>query len=378
MIHILIAPNTFKHSLSAKEAALAIQAGLKASRLTCTAEIFPIGDGGNGTGDLIIEKCQGSRVPLSVQDPLGRPVQASFGLIDDGHTAVIEMAKASGLHLLSDKELNPLFASSYGTGELIKAALDKGVKKIIICMGGSATVDGGSGILSALGLRFLNESEQTLSVFPASLQNLHSIDTTGLDKRLEQCELIVLCDVNNPLLGANGAAATFGPQKGADAVAVQLLDNILSRYAALIQKRLGVDIAAIPSGGVAGGASAGLYGVLGAKLVNGIDYFLSITAFDEALAKSQLVVTAEGSIDEQTLHGKGPFGVAKMAKASGLSVIGLAGSIPAIIEGAMQTYFDGLFAIGNAPSSLAKAIPLTAQQLTRTASQVGNLLAIKL
>jgi len=375
-MHILIAPNAFKHSLDATDVALAIQKGLMASKLVCTTQIFPVGDGGNGTGALIIEKYKGRSVSLQVQDPLGRPVQASYGLIDNGRTAVIEMADSSGLHLLKASELDPLHATSFGVGQLISDALDKQVQKIIIGLGGSATVDGGSGLLAALGVRFLDHQGHHIMNLPIGLCTLHTIDTSGLDKRLKKCELIVLCDVNNPLLGSNGAAHVFGPQKGANPAMVQLLDEMLLRYAQVIQKTQGVDIISVPSGGVAGGASAGLYGLLGAKLVNGIDYFLTFTAFDQSLAKSHLLVTAEGSIDEQTLQGKGPFGVAKRAKKKGIPVIALAGSIPRVIEPPMDTYFDGLFAIGNAPSSLSEAIPLTAQHLIRTAWQLGNLLAL--
>src|ERR1700730_4340087 len=199
-MHILIAPNAFKNSLGAEEAAHSIEEGLKESMLRCNWECFPIGDGGDGTAELIIKKCGGSSVTEVVHDPFGRRIKSSFGLIDDGKTAVIEMANASGLRLLKKDELDPLHASSFGTGELIKLALDKGARRIIIAMGGSATVDGGTGILTALGIRFLNSAGDSLTRLPEDLVYLDRIDQSGLDKRIFNSEVVVLCDVNNKLL----------------------------------------------------------------------------------------------------------------------------------------------------------------------------------
>lgn len=374
-MHILIAPNAFKHALNAQEAALAIRAGMEASKLICTCECFPVGDGGNGTCELIIDRMGGHLAEVIVNDPLGRPVTASFGLIDGGQRAVIEMADASGLHLLQEEELDPMHANSYGTGELIAAALDRGVRGIIVGMGGSATVDGGSGILAALGVRFLDEADVVITDLPFGLSRLHSIDYTSLDMRLRDCEITILCDVANPLLGENGAATVFGPQKGATAEMVKQLEERLQHFAEVIQSETGRDIASFPSGGVAGGASAGLVGLLNAKLVNGIDYFLQLTRFDDSLSKSQLVITGEGSIDSQTLQGKGPYGVAKQAKQMGVPVVGLAGRVPHQIAKELNDYFDLLMPIGNAPTTLAEALPLTGMNLTRTALQLGNLMA---
>jgi len=374
-MHILIAPNAFKHALNAQEAASAIRAGMEASKLACSCECFPVGDGGNGTCGLIMDRLGGSFVEVVVDDPLGRPVRASFGLIDDGQRAVIEMADASGLHLLGEAELDPLYATSYGTGQLITAALDHGERKLIIGMGGSATVDGGSGILAALGVRFLDEAGAAITNLPFGLSRLHSLDDTALDGRLAACEITVLCDVANPLLGENGAAAVFGPQKGATAEMVEQLEERLRHFAAVVRSATGRDIAAFPSGGVAGGASAGLVGLLNAKLVNGIDYFLQLTQFDDSLSKSQLVITGEGSIDSQTLQGKGPYGVASRARQLGVPVIGLAGRVPAQIAEELNDYFDLLLPIGNAPTTLAEALPITDMNLTRTALQLGNLMA---
>jgi len=375
-MHILIAPNAFKHSLDAECAALAIRDGLGESRLNCICECFPIGDGGDGTAELIIKKCGGILVETDVRDPLGRRMRAGFGLIDAGKTAVIEMANASGLRLLSPAELDPLRALSFGTGEQIRAALDKGVKKIIIGMGGSATVDGGVGILSALGIRWLDEQGRDLSSLPEDLAQLAAVDVSGLDPRVFDTEIVVLCDVDNGLTGVQGAAAVFGPQKGASPDAVLRLDTSLVRLAAVTLRQTGKDMAAVRSGGTAGGAAAGLYAFLDAKLVNGIDTYLELTGFEKALEVADLVITGEGSIDEQTPQGKGPFGVASKAKLKGLPVIGLAGKIPLTKEGPLQKYFDVLLSIGHEPTDLATALKCTRENMVRTSREIGNLLAI--
>lgn len=375
-MHILIAPNAFKHAVDAAAAAVAIERGLVASQLTCTTECFPIGDGGNGTCDLIIERMQGERVVVPVVDPLGRSITAVFGLVADGQIAVIEMADASGLHLLTPNELDPLQANSYGTGQLIKAALDKGVRKVVVGMGGSATVDGGSGMLRALGARFLDGEGNEITALPVGLAALRSIDLSGLDRRLQEVELTVLCDVENPLIGETGAAHVFGPQKGASPDQVEQLAGVLIHYAEVVRATTGVDVSSSRSGGVAGGASAGLAGLAGAELVDGIAYFLDLTRFDESLSKSHIVITGEGSIDDQTLQGKGPYGVASRAKRLGLPVIGLAGKIPVEISSELAAYFDVLFAIGNCPMPLNEALASTTDNLIRTATQLGNLLAV--
>ncbi|MBE7169474.1 MAG: glycerate kinase [Williamsia sp.] len=377
-MHILIAPNAFKHSLTAEAAAQAIEKGLQQSRLVCQTTCFPVGDGGDGTAALIINKLEGAWVPTPVHDALGREIQTHFGLIDRGQTAVIEMADASGLRLLKHDELNPLIATSYGTGEQIRIALDKGAGKIIVGMGGSATVDGGCGILQALGIRFLDAAGAELTGLPGSLTHLASLDLSGLDPRVLQAELIVLCDVDNFLLGPVGAAAMFGPQKGASPQAVQQLDAALARFAELALVQTGRDMASVKYGGTAGGASAGLYALLNAKLVNGIEHFLQLTHFDVALEKAGLVITGEGSIDEQTLQGKGPFGVASHAKQKGRGVIGLAGKVPLERSSALQTYFDVLLAIGHQPADLATALADTESNLIRTARELGNFLNLDL
>ena len=376
-MHILIAPNAFKNSLDAAGAADAIKNGLLQSRLRCTCQCFPVGDGGDGTAALLIQHLNGKEVGVEVGDPLFRKLETSFGLIDDGQTAVIEMADAAGLRLLKKTELNPLTASSQGTGEMIKAALDQGVKKIIIGMGGSATVDGGSGILKALGIRFLDADQHELMTMPADLIKLGSIDTKNLDRRVLDCEVVVLCDVNNLLLGNEGAAAVFGPQKGASPSDVLHLNACLAKFAELAAEVTGNNMAKVLRGGTAGGAAAGLYAFINAKLVNGIDYFLDNTSFNGALEKTDLVITGEGSIDEQTLQGKAPYGVAFRAKQKAIAVIAMAGSIPAHPGTALLSFFDRILPINDHVFDLETALASTARNLTRTAISTGNLLAFE-
>ena len=375
-MHILIAPNAFKNSLNAQEAAEAIREGLKRSKLNCTTECFPIGDGGDGTGRLIIGKCGGTLVESEVHDPLGRKIRTTFGLIDKGTTAVIEMADASGIRLLNPTELNPLHSSTFGTGEMFKLALDKGVNRIIIGLGGSATVDGGSGILSALGVRFLDSGGTELSGIPESLTSLHQIDLSGMDKRILNCEIMVLCDVDNGLLGEQGASAVFGPQKGATAADVDKLELALQKLSEVALIQTGKDMNRVKYGGAAGGSAAALYAFFNATLVNGADHFLRLTGFAESLKRSNLVITGEGSLDDQTLQGKGPLAVAKNARLYNIPVIGIAGKVPLKKNLNLDKYFNVLMAIGHEPSDMHSAMQVTAANLIRTSTALGNLLSL--
>jgi glycerate kinase len=369
-MHILIAPNAFKNALPAGEAATAIQRGISRSGLNATTECFPVGDGGDGTGDLLMGRLHGRRVPANARDPLGRVITTYFGLIAPS-TAVIEMANASGLRLLDAASRRPLHSSSAGTGDLIRAVLDQGAREIIIGMGGSATVDGGAGILVALGARFLNRDGQPITDLPAQLPDLGFIDLSGLDRRLAASSLIVLCDVTNPLTGPEGAAAVFGPQKGAGPGDVRRLESGLLRLSQVIFRQTGIDLAGMSRAGTAGGAAAGLYGLLNAQLVSGIEFFLTMAKFDEALKHATYVVTGEGGIDEQTLQGKAPFGVAAHAKALGLPVIALTGRMPAD-PAPLQPYFDEIISINPPGVPLPEALASTAANLERTAMEWAN------
>ena len=251
---------------------------------------------------------------MIVHDPLKRKISSSFGWIEKDKTAIIELAAASVLRILKADEYDPLITTTQGTGELIVEALNKDATKIILCIGGSATVDGGTGILNALGIKFFDAEGNELNDLPASLSSLAEIDITGLDKRIANTEIVILCDVENPLLGSNGAAAVFGPQKGASGEGVELLEKGLTKLRDVVLNKTGKDMAVIKHGGAAGGVAATLHALINARLVNGIDHFLEFTGFVKELRKADMVITGEGSIDEQTLQGKGPFGVAKRAK----------------------------------------------------------------
>lgn len=375
-MHILIAPNAFKNSLNATDAALAIGKGLEQSQLKYTCTYFPVGDGGDGTAELILQHCNSTFAITEVHDPLGRKITASIALIDEESTAIIEMADASGLRLLNTDELDPLHASTFGTGELMKFALEKGARKIILGIGGSATVDGGVGLLKALGVRFQDGEGRDLSGMPESLVDLVSIDISGLDKRMVQCELIVLCDVENTLLGKNGAAKVFGPQKGALEEDIKKFEAALTQLRDVTLKKTGFDMATFKHGGAAGGTAAGLASFLHAKLVNGIEYFLQVTGFDDALKNANFVITGEGSVDSQTLQGKGPFGVARKAKEKNIRVIALSGKVPLETDQELDKYFDVLLSIGHEPSHVDDALQVTAANLERTAKAIGKLLAM--
>jgi glycerate kinase len=375
-MHILVAPNAFKNSINANDAADAIKKGLLQSKLKCTCESFPVADGGDGTASLLIEKLNGTIIQTEVHDPLGKKISSSFGMTN-GNTAVIELADASGLRLLKPEEYDPLETSTFGTGEMILDALDKGGKKIILGIGGSSTVDGGTGILKALGMRFLDEKGNELQNMPENLVHLSSIDTANIDERIFKTEIIVMCDVQNFLLGENGASKVFSPQKGAKPDEVKKLEACLTKWRDVTLRQTAKDMSAIKYGGAAGGVAAALAVYFNAQLVNGIDYFLQLTNFNKALQNAHLVITGEGCIDEQTLEGKGPFGVAQKAKERNLPVIALAGKVPVKISDSLKKYFDVMLPINSEPI-LSGIFQRARENLTRTATELGNILAIKL
>jgi glycerate kinase len=377
-MNILIAPNAFKNSLAAEVVAEAIYKGLQQSDLACSCTSFPVGDGGDGTAGLLIKHLKGKIITRKVHDPLKSEINSSFGIIENDvtllKTAIIEMADASGLRLLKSEEYDPLHTTSFGTGELIKYAIEENAKKIILCVGGSATVDGGLGIMQALGAVFYNKKGEILDNAPASLIDLEDIDLSKIDKRIYDTELVILCDVENKLLGEEGSAAVFGPQKGASTEDVKQLDAALSKFRDVVLKKNAKDMASLKHGGAAGGVSAGLHALLNAKLVTGIEYFLDATSFDKALDKIDLVITGEGSIDTQTLQGKGPFGVAKRAKGNSIPVIGIAGKVPLVEDKNLLEYFDMLLPISNELMDIETAIKKTYENLVRTATELGDLI----
>ncbi|BDY06961.1 glycerate kinase [Ferrimonas sp. YFM] len=368
---IVIAPDSFKESLSAMEVANAIEAGWH--QVDAEAEVvkLPMADGGEGTVQALLDATKGDRVSLEVTAPLGNRVQADFGLLGDGTTAVVEMAQASGLHLVPREARNPLLTTTLGTGELILAALDRGVKKIIIGIGGSATNDGGAGMMQALGAKLLDASGEALPVGGGALERLASLDLSGLDPRLSQVSLEVACDVDNPLCGPKGASAVFGPQKGATEAMVAQLDANLGHYAQVIAQQHGVAVADIPGAGAAGGLGAALAGLLKARLKPGIEIVMDAVGLAQALQGADLVITGEGCIDGQSVHGKTPVGVARLAKRAGVPVVALAGSLGPGAELVHQEGIGALFSVVPGVTNLDHALARGAENLTLTARNLA-------
>lgn len=372
---ILIAPGAFKHSLSATAAAEAIARGLRRSGLDAELVFLPVADGGNGTLDAFLAG-GGQRINVSVLNPLRRPVVAAFGLLPDGETAVIEMALASGLELLRPGELNPLVATTYGTGQLMQAALEAGARRVIVGMGGSATVDGGAGCLQALGVRLLDAYGQDVPPGGGSLSSVYTIDVSGLDARWRAIEVIIASDVENPTTGETGAAAVFGPQKGAGPHEVRVLEAGLCHFFTKVRDQLGVDVLDIPGGGAAGALSAGLMAVLGGRIESGIDIILDRRGFDEHLRGARLVITGEGRMDEQTVYGKGPIGVARRARAAGVPTVALVGGLNADDALLHEAGLQAVLPIVTGPMSLDDALRRASELVERAALRLGYLLAL--
>ncbi len=372
---ILSAPNAFKGALDSFDAAQVIKEGLEKSKLNAEITLFPIADGGDGTMQVLVKYFDGEFVSCGVSDPVGRPVEADFGLIDIGRTAVIELASASGIRHLSAAELNPMLASSYGTGLLIKEALGHNVNHIIITLGGSATVDAGIGILSALGLKINDLDAPALG--GQVLRQIKSVDTSLLNDEVRDVRFTLLCDVDNYLLGDKGAAAVFGPQKGATQSMVKELESGLSHFAEITKQEIGIDVTELKHGGAAGGCGAFLSAYLNAEIVDGSEYLFDKMQLDRHLQTADLVITAEGRIDEQTRHGKGPYALANRALASGVPTIALSGQIAPELDISDYPAFNSIIPIGNGPMPLDDAMHLTAKNLGRTATQIGQLLSLK-
>lgn len=342
---IVIAPDSFKESLSAERCAQAIKAGFADVFPEAEYVCLPIADGGEGTVDAMVAATGGRIVHLNVTGPMGDTVQAFYGLNGEGRTAIIEMAAASGLMLVAPEARNPMMASSYGTGELIRHALDAGIRHIILGIGGSATVDGGTGMAEALGARFLDAHGNSLTGNGETLTRLARIDIASLDPRLNECEIEVACDVDNPLTGPRGAAAVFGPQKGATPEMVAALELGLANYARVLETLTGKDFSILPGGGAAGGMGVAAGVFLNAKLKPGIEIVLKAVKLDQAMAQATFVITGEGRIDSQTAGGKAPVGVASIARQHNVPVIGIAGVLGEGVEVVHQHGIDVVFSI---------------------------------
>ncbi|MGY4025592.1 glycerate kinase [Aeromonas rivuli] len=375
---IVIAPDSFKESLSAMEVADAIEAGFKQVLPDATYVKLPMADGGEGTVRSLVDATDGRIVTAEVTAPLGNRVEGFLGLLGDGKRAVIEMAAASGLHLVAPEQRNPLLTSSFGTGELILAALDLGVTHLILGIGGSATNDGGAGMIQALGGKLLKADGSAIGFGGAALAELATIDLSGLDARLADLTIEVACDVNNPLCGPKGASAVFGPQKGANYEMVVQLDNNLSHYADCIEAALGCQVKDIPGAGAAGGMGAALVGLLGAELKPGIQIVIEALDLASVLQDADLVITGEGRIDSQTIHGKTPMGVARCAKQFGKPVIGIAGCLTDDCGVVHAHGIDAVFAVVNRAMSLPEALETASTNLTLTSRNVAALYQLKL
>jgi glycerate kinase len=355
-MRIVVAPDSFKGSVSAVGVANAMEKGILT--VFATAEIFkiPIADGGEGTVEALITATGGQIITTEVVGPLGTPVQAQWGLLGDGETAVIEMAAASGLTLVPKERRDPRVTTTYGTGQLMKAVLDKGIRKLIIGIGGSATNDGGAGMAEALGAKFLDQNGTELPPGGTALANLARIDMAGMDARIKETEIMVACDVDNPLCGPRGASAVYGPQKGATPAMITELDAALRNYAGIAAAATGKDVAECPGAGAAGGLGAGLLFFTNAKLRPGVEIVLETTGFDALVSEADLVITGEGRTDFQTAFGKAPVGVAKIAKRYNVPVICLSGGLGQGYEDVLSQGIDGLMSCVPQPMTLEQCM----------------------
>jgi glycerate kinase len=372
---ILVAPNALKGSVSAVEAAERIGRGLKKSGLEAVVDLMPIADGGDDTMDVLV--ASGGEVrEVEVLDPLGRTIRSQFALLADGRTAVVEMARASGLKLLAPAERNPLLTTTYGTGQLMAAAIKAGAKRIIVGIGGSATNDGGVGCAIALGLRIEDSEGRGVPGTGGSLRHVHRIAVDGMMPELNDVEILVACDVDNPLLGPHGASAVYGPQKGATPQQVQELEANLAHFYGLIAQTLGIDVRERPGAGAAGGLGAGLMTFLNGQPRSGVDLVLEYLDLPKRLEEVDLVITAEGRMDLQTLSGKGPIGVARSALEYGIPTIALVGSVGDGEEELNEAGLRAIFPIVPGPMGLEEAVQNGAELLEKAATRVGRVLSL--
>ncbi|MDQ0975073.1 glycerate kinase [Neobacillus niacini] len=373
---VVIAPDSFKESLSAYEVAVAVEQGFREVFPEAECVKVPMADGGEGLVHSLVDALDGKVITQRVTGPLGEKVEGFFGLIHDGKTAVIEMAAAAGLHLVSQEARNPLQTTTFGVGELILAALDYKVERIILGLGGSSTNDGGAGMVQALGGKLLNVSGCEISFGGGALANLHSINLEGFDVRLKDVGFEVACDVENPLLGEEGASAVFGPQKGATAQMVRVLDQNLRHFASVIEKELGKSVSDMPGAGAAGGLGAGLIAFLPCQLRKGIHIVVEATGLENHIKDAALVITGEGKIDSQTIYGKTPIGVAAVARKHNIPVIALTGTLGPGYEAVYQHGINTVFSIVPGITTLENALENAYQNIVSTTRNMASLLAI--
>ena len=373
---VVAAPQTFKGSISALNAAEAISIGVKNIYPSAEVLLCPVADGGDGTLETLVEVSNGNIVECVVEGPTGTPVEAQWGAMGDEQTAVIEMARTSGLALLDLNERDPLNASTYGLGEAILSALDQNYRKFIIGIGGSATNDGGAGMAQAVGISLKDEFGKEIPRGGAALSKLHSIDTVGIDPRIKQSEFMVACDVNNPLTGPEGASAVYGPQKGATPEMITQLDEALKNFAETILRDLGEEVEHISGAGAAGGLGAGMMAFMGGTLKPGVDIVLDTVGLADKLKGPDIVITGEGGIDFQTVYDKAPIGVAKLAKTLGIPTIALAGLVGKDFQVVHREGIESVFSIVNGPMTLENASSNAHRLIVESTEQVMRLLRV--
>ncbi len=371
-MRILIAPNAMKGSMTASDFADAIGEGLLMADPSLELIKSPLADGGDGTAELLLNALGGIFVPVKVHDPLGRVIISRFGWLPEPRWAIIEMAEASGMKLVMSSELNPLVASSRGTGELILEAVNRGAQKIILGIGGSATVDGGIGMLKALGFKLLDINRIEVPEGGKGLIEVDEISAENVKPEVLHCEILIASDVKNPLLGENGAAAIYGPQKGATNQMVNELDLGLAHYCSLLEQSTLKDLRSISGGGAAGGIAVPLIAYFNARIVSGATLIIDLLGVLDDLRNCDLVITGEGCIDLQTCHGKGPAVIANAARAAGIPVIAIGGSM----KQEASYLFDGIFSIVNGPSSLEEAMRNGFNLTKQLSMELGKLLKI--
>ena len=367
---ILISPQEFKESLTGLEVANAIQEGINKADSKIKTNLVPVADGGDGTLQTMVDVTGGKIITETVRDPLGRNIDSVWGKLGDDNSAVIEMAKASGLALLNENEKSATLTSTYGTGQLFKFALDQGIKNFIIGIGGSATNDGGAGFVSALGAKLYDENGKEVESNGISLSSIRDIDMSNFDKRVKNTSVRVACDVTNPLCGNEGASAIFGPQKGANPEEVNLLDKNLLHWASLIKDQLGKDILNVPGAGAAGGLGAGLMAFTDAELSIGANIVLDSLNYDEHLRDVDLVIVGEGSTDKSTQFNKSPVAVAMRAKKLGIPVICLSGSVGQGYSESRDLGISSFFSIVSGPTELKYAIENAHELIVKSTEEI--------
>lgn len=371
---IVIAPDSFKESLSAMEVAQAIGCGFRHVFPEAKYDLVPMADGGEGTVDAMVRATGGTFLNVRVAGPLNQPVETIMGILGDGKTAVIEMAAASGLPLVRQDQRNPMNTTTLGTGQLIRQGLDRGIRRFVIGIGGSATVDGGIGAMAALGARFLDEIGNEVPPTGRGLGKIAKIDFKTFDKRISESEILVACDVNNPLTGPTGAARVFGPQKGATPEMVKVLDEYLTHYAKIVREQMGVEIEIVPGAGAAGGLGAALLGFCNAKLQSGSELVARTVGLADRLTDANLCITGEGRIDGQSTAGKVCYRVAQIAQSKKVPAIAIVGSAGPDADKNIPP-LTAYFAITNRPMELSEAISRAEELLASQAQQVARVMA---